>query len=130
MTADERDAALLEPGDHRRVVQVVDDLVAAREHGGRVELSPDRDARDPSRLRGDLTGPQRPFDGMHAKKEHSPPTSRSSTIATETPFSPSRPAITSPGAPAPITTTSNSPTSTSRYRTSVGHLRPAAAPPA
>ena len=53
------------------------------------------------------TGRRSAFDGMHAKKEHSPPTSRSSTIATSTPASPSLPAITSPGAPAPITTTSN-----------------------
>ena len=47
------------------------------------------------------------FDGMHAQNEHSPPTSRSSTIATVEPGSASRPAATSPAGPAPITTTSN-----------------------
>jgi hypothetical protein len=46
------------------------------------------------------------FDGMHAQNEHSPPTSRSSTMATFKPLSPSRPAATSPAGPAPITTTS------------------------
>src|SRR5829696_4861176 len=46
------------------------------------------------------------FDGMHAQNEHSPPTSRSSTIATSSPCSASRPAATSPAGPAPITTTS------------------------
>ena len=54
------------------------------------------------------------FEGMQAKKEHSPPTSRSSTTATESPASPRRPATTSPGAPAPITTTSSSRSSTLR----------------
>src|SRR3954449_9689045 len=43
---------------------------------------------------------------MHAQYEHSPPTSRSSTIATSSPCSASRPAATSPAGPAPITTTS------------------------
>ena len=43
---------------------------------------------------------------MHAQNEHSPPTSRSSTIATFSPFSASRPAATSPAGPAPTTTTS------------------------
>ena len=43
---------------------------------------------------------------MHAQNEHSPPTSRSSTIATFSPCSASRPAATSPAGPAPITTTS------------------------
>ena len=46
------------------------------------------------------------FEGMHAQNEHSPPTSRSSTIATLSPCSASRPAATSPAGPAPITTTS------------------------
>ena len=46
------------------------------------------------------------LDGMHAQNEHSPPTSRSSTIATFSPPSASRPAATSPAGPAPITTTS------------------------
>ena len=46
------------------------------------------------------------FDGMQAQKEHSPPTLRSSTIATSSPASASRPAATSPPGPAPITTTS------------------------
>ena len=122
VTTDQRDRTLLEPGDHRRVVQVVDDLVAAGEHGGRVQLSPDRDARDPSRLRGDLTGPQKAFTTACTRRRstrprqavppRSPPRPRSRRAAT----------ITSPGAPAPIPTTSNSPTSTSRYRTSVGRL--------
>ena len=44
---------------------------------------------------------------MHAQYEHSPPTLRSSTIATASPASASRPAATSPPGPAPITTTSN-----------------------
>src|SRR3954447_2501750 len=43
---------------------------------------------------------------MHAQNEHSPPTSRSSTIATLCPLSASRPAATSPAGPAPTTTTS------------------------
>ncbi len=46
------------------------------------------------------------FDGMQAQNEHSPPTFRSSTIATRRPPSASRPAATSPPGPAPITTTS------------------------
>jgi hypothetical protein len=46
------------------------------------------------------------FDGMQAQNEHSPPTRRSSTTATASPPSPSRPAATSPAGPAPITTTS------------------------
>ena len=46
------------------------------------------------------------LDGMHAQNEHSPPTSRSSTIATFSPCSASRPAATSPAGPAPTTTTS------------------------
>ena len=37
--ADERDAAVLEPRQLRRVVEVVDHLVAAAQHGGRVELA-------------------------------------------------------------------------------------------
>ena len=51
-------------------------------------------------------GRSSPFDGMQAQKEHSPPTLRSSTIATSRPASASRPAATSPPGPAPITTTS------------------------
>jgi hypothetical protein len=51
-------------------------------------------------------GRSRPFDGMHAQNEHSPPTFRSSTIATLRPAPASRPAATSPPGPAPITTTS------------------------
>ena len=47
------------------------------------------------------------FEGMHAQNEHSPPTSRSSTIATSSPSSASLPAATSPAGPAPITITSN-----------------------
>ena len=47
------------------------------------------------------------LDGMHAQNEHSPPTSRSSTIATSSPSPASRPAATSPAGPAPMTTTSN-----------------------
>ena len=39
------------------------------------------------------------FDGMHAQNEHSPPTSRSSTIATLSPSSARRPAATSPAGP-------------------------------
>ena len=46
------------------------------------------------------------FEGMHAQKEHSPPTRRSSTIATFIPCSASLPAATSPAGPAPTTTTS------------------------
>ena len=46
------------------------------------------------------------LDGMQAQNEHSPPTLRSSTIATSRPASASRPAATSPPGPAPITTTS------------------------
>ena len=46
------------------------------------------------------------FEGMHAQNEHSPPTSRSSTIATLSPCSARRPAATSPAGPAPMTTTS------------------------
>ena len=51
-------------------------------------------------------GRSSPLDGMHAQYEHSPPISRSSTIATLKPASPSRPAATSPAGPAPTTTTS------------------------
>src|SRR4051794_16777554 len=43
---------------------------------------------------------------MQAQNEHSPPTSRSSTMATFRPPFASRPAATSPAGPAPITTTS------------------------
>src|SRR3954469_7836885 len=43
---------------------------------------------------------------MHAQYAHSPPTSRSSTIATSRPCLARRAAATSPAAPAPITTTS------------------------
>ena len=43
---------------------------------------------------------------MHAQNEHSPPTSRSSTIATSSPCLGEPPAATSPAGPAPITTTS------------------------
>ena len=78
----------------------MDDLVATREDGLDVELP----TGTPGTRRASASsspGRRSAFDGMHAKKEHSPPTSRSSTIATETPFSPSRPAITSPGAPGP-----------------------------
>src|SRR5436190_11088515 len=48
----------------------------------------------------------RVFDGTQPQNEHSPPTRRSSTIATERPPSAARPAAFSPGGPAPITTTS------------------------
>src|SRR3954452_14853286 len=43
---------------------------------------------------------------MQAQYEHSPPTRRSSTIATFSPCWASRPAATSPPGPAPTTTTS------------------------
>ena len=46
------------------------------------------------------------FEGMQAQNEHSPPTLRSSTIATSRPPWASRPAATSPPGPAPSTTTS------------------------
>ncbi len=58
VSPDERDAALLEPGDHRAVVEVVDDLVAAREHRGDVEL-PDGDTRHAPRLGRELPGPEK-----------------------------------------------------------------------
>src|SRR5437879_2524112 len=44
---------------------------------------------------------------MHPQNEHSPPTRRSSTMATDSPPSAQRPAAFSPGGPAPITITSN-----------------------
>ena len=66
VAADERDAALLEPRDHRRVVQVVDDLVAPREDGLDVELArPRRRERAAPRLRA-RPGRSSAFDGMHA----------------------------------------------------------------
>ncbi len=64
-------------------------------------------ARPPPR-RGCAAPPRAPragrssaFEGMHAQKEHSPPTLRSSTIATSRPPWASRPAATSPPGPAP-----------------------------
>src|SRR5713101_10072292 len=63
-----------------------------------------------TRLAAARTSPGRinVLEGMHPKNEHSPPTSRSSTIATDRPPSAHRPAAFSPGGPAPITITSNS----------------------
>ena len=86
----------------------MDDLVAALEHGRDVELAVDRLAAPGTRRASARTSPgrSRAFDGMHAQNEHSPPTLRSSTIATSSPASASRPAATSPPGPAPITTTS------------------------
>ena len=56
---------------------------------------PRRAARSPSperaRPRRDSPGRSSAFDGMQAQNEHSPPTSRSSTIATASPVWPSRP---------------------------------------
>ena len=46
------------------------------------------------------------LDGMHAKYEHSPPTSSRSTTATRSPPSAKAPAQCSPGEPAPSTMTS------------------------
>ena len=56
----ERDAAVLEPGQLRAVVEAVDDLVAAIEHGARVELAGRglRRARHPAQLGEDLAGSQ------------------------------------------------------------------------
>ena len=106
--ADQLDLAVLEPRQLGVVVEVVDDLVAPREHRGDVELTRHGLGRagDPLDLRERFVGRSRAFDGMHAQYEHSPPTSRSSTIATFSPFSASRPATTSPAGPAPSTTTS------------------------
>ncbi len=51
-----------------RVVEVVDDLVAAVEHGGDVELAGDRlgRARHAARLGQRLAGRSSALDGMHA----------------------------------------------------------------
>ena len=57
MPAHERDAALLEPRELGRVVEVVDHLVAPREHRAHVERAR-RDAGYPPRLGGELDGPQ------------------------------------------------------------------------
>ena len=46
------------------------------------------------------------LDGMHAQYEQLPPTSRASTIATDSPVRLARSATFSPTGPAPITTTS------------------------
>ena len=65
VAANERDAALLEPRQLGRVVEVVDDLVATCEHGPDVELS-HGDSRHPPRLGGQLPGRSSAFDGMQA----------------------------------------------------------------
>ena len=57
VTADDGDAPLLEPRQHGRVVEVVDDLVTTREHRRDVELA-GRDARHTPGLGGELTGAQ------------------------------------------------------------------------
>ena len=90
------------------VVEVVDHLVAAGEHGGDVQLAGDRlrGAGDPRTSASASYGRSSAFEGMQAQNEHSPPTRRSSTIATFSPSPASRPAATSPAGPAPITTTS------------------------
>ena len=103
------DAALLEPRQHRAVVEVVDDLVAAGQHRGDVELA---------RLAtpGHATAPRlpaRPAGGAPSTACTRRRSTRRRRAAPRRwrprdPASPSRPATTSPGAPAPITTTSNS----------------------
>ena len=105
--AHERDAALLEPRHLRAVVQIADHLVAALEHGRAVDR-PELEPGHALRLVGELDRAQQRL-GRHAGVERAVAADeRCSTIATDTPFSPSRPAATSPAAPAPITTTSNS----------------------
>ena len=68
VSADEGDTAVGQPGHHRRVVEVVDDLVAAREHRRDVELVADAHALHPRRLRPDLDRPEQCLRG-HAGVE-------------------------------------------------------------
>ena len=68
--AEELDAPVLEPRQHRGVVEVVDDLVAARQRGLDVEVARDglRGARDAADLAQDLGGAQQRLRG-HAGVE-------------------------------------------------------------
>ena len=68
MAADELDAALLEPRELGAVVEVVDDLVAAVEHGGDVELAGDRlgGAGTAAPRRAPRAGRSSALDGMQA----------------------------------------------------------------
>ena len=106
--AHERDAALREPRHLQAVVEVVDHLVAPRAARRPRRSAPPR-GRARARLRRRAPpGAAAPSTACTRRYEQSPPTSACSTIATDSPCSPSRPAVTSPAAPAPITTTSNS----------------------
>ncbi len=60
--------AILEPRQLGAVVEVVDDLVAARERRGHVELATGGlgGARDAPRLASACAGRSSAFDGMHA----------------------------------------------------------------
>ena len=64
----ELDPAVVEPRQHRAVVEVVDDLVAAVEHRLHVELAGDRLGRagDAPDLAQDLLRAQQPLEGMQA----------------------------------------------------------------
>ena len=61
----ERDAALLEPRQLRGVVELVDHLVAPREHAARVGAF-GADAGNAPRLGEELAGRSSAFEGMHA----------------------------------------------------------------
>ena len=65
VTAHEDDAARLEPRQLGGVVEVVDDLVASREHGVGVERAR-RDARHAPASAASSPGRRSAFDGMQA----------------------------------------------------------------
>ena len=107
--ADQRDVALLQPGE----LSVVGVGRGRPRRAGRGSAR--RRARPTNGIPGTRStsasssaGRSSAFDGMQAQKLHSPPTSSGSASATSRPPSARRPAATSPAGPAPITITSNS----------------------
>ena len=99
-----------EPRHLARVVEAVDDLVAALQHRLRVEVAGHRlaHARDAAHLGEQLAGPEHRL-RRHAGVERALAADQVRLDhGTSRPDSPSRPAQTSPAGPAPITITSNS----------------------
>ena len=106
VAAHELDAALLEPRQLARVVEVVDHLVAPREHGRRRRA---RRSRTPG-TRSSRPAARRAAAAPSTACTRSRSTRRRRGAARRarptSPLWPSRPAATSPAGPAPITTTS------------------------